>query len=277
VKIILAEHAGYCYGVERALGLVEKAIAVEQRPICILGPLIHNPQVVKELKDKGVQEVSSPGEAIGGSLVIRTHGVGPDILKQAENLKLKIIDATCPFVAKAQRRARQLVREGYRLIIIGEKHHPEVEGILAHAQGQAQVVQSLSELRNLKSSSRTGVVVQTTQQLETFQQIVGALASISQELKVFNTICHATNLRQSAARQVAKKSDVMVVVGGKNSANTSRLVQICQSENVSTYHIETARELNSDWLKGVDKVGVTAGASTPEFILAEVVEAIEKI
>lgn len=272
IEIVKAKNAGYCYGVERALRLVEESLESSKKPILSLGPLIHNPQVVKELEEKGIKAVDSLDNVSSGTVIIRSHGVKPQVLEEARKKKLDVIDATCPFVRKAQLVAAQLNQEGYTVVIVGEKTHPEVEGILAHAKNNAFVVESSREISKkiLKGASRIGVVVQTTQSLEKFKRVVAKLLTFTSELKVFNTICNATRKRQDAARQLALQTDLVIVVGGKNSANTTRLFQICQKINPLTYHIESPDEVKRSWFKGIKKIGITAGASTPKHLIVEV-------
>ncbi len=273
MKVEIAEHAGYCYGVERALTLAKEAAKSKPSPIRTLGPIIHNPQVVQSLVSMGIQAVDSIRDLESGTVIIRTHGVDPQVIIDARRRGLKVVDATCPFVAKAQRRAAALKAEGYAVVIVGERNHPEVEGILSHVEGDALVVEKASDVKMLKDK-KVGVVVQTTQSIENLKQVISALLPKTADLKVFNTICSATSQRQTAARKLADKADAMVVVGGKNSANTTRLAQICLERNPRTHHIETAEELNPDWFKGCELVGLTAGASTPDWLLEEVREAL---
>ncbi len=277
MRIELAEHAGYCYGVERALKLARQAARAYPKPIYTLGPIIHNPQVVKSLEEQGIYPASNLNEIRKGTMIIRSHGVDPQIITGAEKKGIHIVDATCPFVKKAQQRASKLVREGYELVIVGERDHPEVIGILAHAGGKALVAEKLSDLESLKGKKKIGVVVQTTQPEENLKLVVGELLTRATEIKVFNTICDATIKRQAVARELAKRVDIMLIVGGKNSANTSRLAQICRQTNPQTHHIETAKELNPAWFETNSHVGVTAGASTPDWILREVVDRLSQI
>lgn len=275
MRVKVADQAGYCYGVQRALRLTGAAVESERKPIFTLGPIIHNPQVVEEFAAKGVRQVGGVDDINAGTIIVRTHGVDPDIIEQVEAKGLSIVDATCPFVAKAQQRAAELVKDGYDLVIVGEKEHPEVVGILAHARGKAAVVERAEDGTKIRSA-RIGVVVQTTQSRENLREVVGVLAEGAAEIKVFNTICSATTRRQESAKKLAEEVDTMIVVGGKNSANTSRLFQICCDTGTDTFHIETARELDPAWIEGIDVVGVTAGASTPEWLLQEVLEKLEE-
>ncbi|HEX21601.1 MAG TPA: 4-hydroxy-3-methylbut-2-enyl diphosphate reductase [Actinobacteria bacterium] len=275
LEIKVAGHAGYCYGVERALKIAAEAIKSDRKPIFTLGPIIHNPQVVASFISEGVTSIEDINMVDEGMVIIRTHGIDPAIIIKAEARGLEVIDATCPFVAKAQKRAAELMGEGYQVIIIGERDHPEVIGILAYTGGQALVVEEVDDLKGLPLSKKLGVVTQTTQSLRNLTEITSVLIKQANVLKVYNTICHATTQRQTSARKLADMVDVMVVVGGKNSANTTRLAQICRKAGSKTYHLETAAELRAEWFAKAKTVGVTAGASTPEWLLDEVVQAIK--
>jgi len=276
VRVVIAQHAGICYGVERALKLAGEA-ADRGGAVHTLGPLIHNPQAVQALKDRGVFVASDVDEVSGGTLVIRSHGVDPAVIVAADEAGLEVIDATCPFVSTAQRHAADLTHEGYSVIIVGEAEHPEVEGILAHAGGVALIVQRASDLPERLPSKRVGVVVQTTQSASRLEEVVSALLSRVSELRVFNTICSATTKRQKAADELARTVDVMVVVGGRNSGNTTRLAEICRAVNARVHHVETSDELDSAWFTGAEVVGVTAGASTPDEQIRGVIDAIEAL
>jgi 4-hydroxy-3-methylbut-2-enyl diphosphate reductase len=265
-----------CYGVERALELAEEA-AGSGRTVRTLGPLIHNPQAVAALKDRGVEVAACLDEAEEGTLVIRSHGVDPAIIEAAQAKGLDVVDATCPFVSKAHDAARELKAAGYAVIIVGEADHPEVEGIAAHAGGDAIIVQSPDELPERFSNRRIGIVVQTTQSADRLAAVVQAVLPRIAELRVFNTICSATAKRQLSAEELAREVDVMVVVGGHNSGNTTRLAEICARVNERTHHVETADELDPAWFEGASIVGVTAGASTPDAQMAGVIDAIESL
>ncbi len=276
MRVVIAQHAGICYGVERALKLAGEA-ADGGGSVHTLGPLIHNPQAVQALKDRGVFVASGVDEVAEGTLVIRSHGVDPAVIVAAGEAGLEVIDATCPFVSTAQRHAADLTQEGYSVVIVGEAEHPEVEGILAHAGGSALIVQHASDLPERLPSKRVGVVVQTTQSASRLEEVVSALLGRVSELRVFNTICSATTKRQIAADELARTADVMIVVGGRNSGNTTRLAEICRAVNVRVHHVETADELDSAWFAGAEVVGVTAGASTPDEQIRGVIDAIEAL
>lgn len=274
MRVEVARYAGVCYGVERALKLAEEA-AAGGTEVHTLGPLIHNPQAVADLRDAGVSVATTLDEAVEGILVIRSHGVDPAIIEEACERGLDVVDATCPHVSKAHEAAEVLKRGGYSVIIVGEADHPEVEGIMAHAGGEALVVQSADEIPARLPSKRIGVVVQTTQSEARLVEVVQAVLPRVRELRVFNTICSATAQRQRAAEEIARDVDVVIVVGGHNSGNTKRLFEICSAVNARTYHVETAQDLDPSWFDGAASVGVTAGASTPDKQMQGVIAAIE--
>lgn len=276
MKIIAAEHRGFCYGVKRAVAMAEECIG-KPGTIQTLGPIIHNPQMVKRLADKGISAAEDLSQISNEStIIIRSHGVGPEVYEQAQAKKLQVIDATCPHVKKAQQAANQLLKEGYTVVVVGEKHHPEVKSIVEWSNGTALVVETIAEAMNVPVAARLGVVAQTTFVGEVFEAIIEVLEKKCQELKVSRTICTATELRQQAALELASKVDVMIVVGGKNSANTTRLGQLCSDAGSVVYHIETAQELTLKDFQGVLAVGITAGASTPDWIIEEVYQKVQE-
>lgn len=275
MRVVVARHAGVCYGVERALKLADEAAAGGGN-VASLGPLIHNPQAVAALERKGVGVASSLEEVDSGTLIIRSHGVDPAVIDEARTRGLHVVDATCPFVRAAHKCAAELHAGRYAVVIVGEADHPEVEGILAHAGGEATIVQRASDLPE-RLGRRVGVVVQTTQPPAVLKEVVEALLPRVSELRVCNTICSATEQRQAAAAELADQVDVIVVVGGKNSGNTTRLAEICVARNPRTHHVETADELDDSWFEGASVVGVTAGASTPDEQIKGVITSIEAL
>lgn len=273
-RIEIAAHAGVCYGVERALSMAADAATSAPAPVHTLGPLIHNPLVVKELEAQGVGLADTLDDAASGSIIIRAHGVVPAVIEQARARDLTVLDATCPYVKRVHAAAEKLVREGYQLIVVGESGHPEVEGIMGHADGAARVVSCADDLADLEISNRVGVVVQTTQTQATLAGVVSALLTRASEVRVINTICSATQERQHAASELASRADVMIVVGGKNSGNTRRLAQICAERCERTHHVEDACEIDPAWFTGAGLIGITAGASTPSSHIERAVKAI---
>lgn len=279
MKVLKAEHAGACYGVQRALDLAYRA-ARAGKPTCTLGPLIHNPQVVADLKAAGVDAVERVADIPGGTMVVRSHGVVPEVIEEARERGLEIVDATCPHVARAQKAAAHLAAEGRFVVVVGEAGHPEVEGICAHARAAGGDVAAVVDAADLPAAAtcagaRVGVVVQTTQSREVFERVVSALLERGVDLEVKDTVCTATRQRQDAAAALAGRADAFVVIGGRNSSNTTRLHEICSALCERSYHVESADELDPAWFAGCDTVGVTAGASTPESQIATVVARLE--
>jgi 4-hydroxy-3-methylbut-2-enyl diphosphate reductase len=277
VKAVVAEGAGFCFGVKRALKMAFEAARGGDGAVVTLGAIIHNPQVVARLEDEGLRVVKDLDDIAGGTLVVRSHGLPSSVLAEAQAKGMTIVDATCPFVKQAQERAVQLEREGHAVIVVGEEDHPEVLSITGSLEGPATVVDGTAELPELPKAERYGVVCQTTQPQEHLSAVVQELLSKAREIKVFNTICEATFDRQESALEMARRVDVMLVVGGRNSANTRRLWELCRDAGCDAYHIETADELEPKWFEGKEEVGITGGASTPQWIVDEVVEAVERI
>lgn len=275
MKIQVVKEAGFCFGVKRAIRLAFDAAKSKNGKAYTLGPLIHNPQVVDDLRKKGVQVTKGIGQIKAGTLIIRSHGVHPKLLKRIQSKGINVVDATCPFVKKAQRMAQLLYDEGYQVAVVGEADHPEVQGIVGCVDGSAMVINHNRMKKKLPHWVKLGVVAQTTLNIEAFKQVVAKLVENTEELKVCNTICHATARAQKATLKLASGVDTMVVVGGHNSANTTRLARLCRKQGTPTHHVETAADLRKTWFKGKKSVGVTAGTSTPERLIKEVVDRIK--
>lgn len=271
MNIVVAPRAGFCFGVQRALNLVHEVRAGEKGPVATLGPLIHNPRVVSELVRDGVRVVDEPEEAGSGVLVIRSHGATPDELRRAAGAGLRVVDATCPCLKEAQRRTVELCDAGYDLVLLGERNHAEVRATVGVTGDRARVVESAAEAGRLDLGSRVALTSQTTQTFDTFREVAVALLERARELVIVNTICNATAERQNAAAGLARQVDVMVVVGGRISANTARLAEVCRAVGTRTFLIEDASELRQEWFQGVQNAGLTAGASTPQGQIEEVV------
>ena len=274
IKVIKARRAGFCFGVKRAVDMAFRA-AEKGGNVFTLGPLIHNPEVIEILGLRGVSPIENIDDRRIRTLIIRTHGVSREISEKLSDKGYKIVDATCPFVKKAQQYAKLLRDDGYQVVIIGDVEHPEVKGLMSYAGDDAIVIQKDDALPHLKS--RVGVVIQTTQPVGVLKKFIHDAVEHVKELKVFNTICNSTALRLKETKEMAKKVDLMIVVGGKNSANTTQLAHLCTSMSVPTYHIETASEIKKGWFSNVHKVGITAGASTPDWIIEEVEDRIREI
>lgn len=278
MKVVKATHAGACYGVRRALDMALVA-AEGGEGASTLGPLIHNPQVVADLAERGIRAVDGPDAVDHGSVIIRSHGVTPEVRHAVEARSLEVIDATCPHVARAQKAAADLARRCEHVVVVGEAGHPEVEGLVAYAReaGGDVVVAGGPEdvLASLEGS--VGVVVQTTQTREALESVVEELREHGIEPEVQDTVCFATRQRQEAAASLAGKVDAIVVIGGRNSSNTTRLADICAAACPRTHHVETPDEIDDDWFLGCAVVGVTAGASTPEDHIDAVVARLEAL
>ena len=284
-NIKLAKHAGFCYGVKRAVETTKKLKTENKdKEIFVLGELIHNSHVINELSNLGIHTVDelpcNNSSKCTNICVIRSHGAAPEVFENAKQKGYEVVDLTCLDVKKVQQKAIELVQDGFLLVIVGKPEHPEVCAIKANAQPHGEKVIVAPDVKNLESfeeeikkHKRVGVVVQTTQRIENLQSVVNYLLPLSKELKVFNTICASTSLRQSEAKNLAKESDLMIVVGSKKSANTTHLAEIL-SGITSTIHIETDDELNNykELIEKTINIGVTAGASTPDNIINNVME-----
>lgn len=275
MEIFVAKSAGFCFGVKRAINIANSCSRETQGDIYTLGPIIHNPQVVKKLEESShIHAKKSIDDIAKGTVIIRSHGAKLEELKSAAEKGLNIVDATCPFVKKAQDLVSLLTNEGYKVILVGEKDHPEVKGLISYGSHDIKVVDSPEEMKDMPRRKKIGIVAQTTVPMEKLAAVVSFCLTKASEIKVFNTICNATSIRQEESAELARKVDRMVVVGGKNSANTRRLAEICRTIQPRTYHIEVAPELEAAWFEGAASVGVTSGASTPDWIIEEVVSRI---
>ncbi len=277
MEIIVAKRAGFCFGVKRAIDITLDMAKENKNGLFTLGPIIHNPQVIEKLAQEGIAPIEI--EELSGrpvsSLIIRTHGIPCNLYDVIASRNIRIIDATCPFVKNAQHYAKLLQENGYQVVILGDKNHPEVKGIMSYAGDDALVVDADTPLPRLKP--KIGMVVQTTQPIEALKKVLSLIVEHAKEVKVYNTICNSTALRLKETEDMARRVDVMVVVGGKNSANTTQLANFCRSVPVRTYHIETDGEIDPSWFRGVKTVGITAGASTPEWIIDKVKQRIHVI
>jgi small subunit ribosomal protein S1 len=275
MEIKLAKNMGFCFGVKRAIRIARQVRRETNEKVWTLGHIIHNPQVVKKLEEEGIVAADNLSEINTGYVIIRSHGVHPEILKKIRGKKLKEVDATCPLVKKAQERAKQLVSEGYETYVVGEREHPEVISIVGGTEGKVHVIDSVGGLKI--KDSKVGLVVQTTQSQDNLNRVVDYLLPRVLEMKVFNTICDVTSRRQKEVRRLAKKSDIVIIVGGKRSANTSRLAGIAREEGCLTYHIEEAKEIKDKWFTDVDRVSIASGASTPDWIIKGVIKKLKEI
>ncbi|MDR3049703.1 MAG: 4-hydroxy-3-methylbut-2-enyl diphosphate reductase [Elusimicrobiota bacterium] len=272
-EITIAKKAGFCFGVRRAIKLAEEAV-LQNKTVSVIGPIIHNPQEVKRLENLGIKTLKKPPTK-SGILILRTHGIPLSLHKTLKKKKnIEIIDAVCPFVKRAQKIVSDLAKKKESIIIVGENDHPEIIALRSYADNKCIVIENPHEAKKIKVSGKLNIVSQTTQSLENFDKIVKIIKGRN-EAKVFNTICKATFDRQNAAFELAKSADLMIVIGGKNSANTARLAQICK-KNAQTKHIESANDLKKEWFKNKNNICLTAGASTPDWIIKEAKLKIEK-
>ncbi len=279
MEILLAKDMGFCWGVRRAIDIMEKA-AAEKGKVTSLGPIVHNPQVVRDLKGKGVRITSGPLDGASGPVAITAHGVGPQMLEEARSRSSEVVDTTCPIVTRSQRWARKMADAGFTVVVFGDPDHPEVKGVLAWAGRNALALADAARIPDALPT-RLAIISQTTQSPERFALFVSQLmqqrlGKIS-ELRLINTLCHVTSSQQGAARDLAREVDVILVVGGRNSANTRHLLEVCREEGSTAYHIESADELRGEWLQGLQRVGVTAGTSTPDSAVETVVRRIQEI
>jgi len=276
VKIELASKYGFCYGVKRAIQIAE-----EHKNSFTYGPLIHNKDEISRLKDNFNIGLVEKLEDIknDNAVVIRTHGIPKDELAQLKKQENQIIDATCPYVTTPQNIVSKMSKEGYSIVIFGDKNHPEIKGVVSYAQNQnnAFVVLEKEELETLPLKSKVAVVSQTTKKPEDFLKIVNELILTKREVRVFNTICNATFENQDAAAELAQKADIMIIIGGKHSSNTKMLHSIAQNYCPDSYLIENEQELQADWFKNKNLCGISAGASTPDWIVQNVIDKIQKI
>ena len=280
MEVRIAENAGFCFGVKRAMNMAWDELENKNgNKVYSLGPLIHNKQAVDKYKEKGLLEMDSLDKVPNDSkLIIRSHGVAEDVYTQSKSKNMDIVDTTCPFVKKIHEIVKEFSNNGYKIIIVGNATHPEIVGINGWCNNEAFVVNSEEEVDNIpfNNDDKYCVVSQTTANLEHFDKIVEKINSKTNNLTVKNTICFATKERQLSATDLAKEVDCMVVIGGKHSSNTQKLVNICKNI-VPTFSIETKEELQKDMFEGFKVAGVTAGASTPDWIIDEIIEYLKEI
>lgn len=274
MNVTVAKSAGFCFGVKRAIDTVYQEIEKGEK-VFTLGPIIHNEQVVEELEEKGVKVINSIEDLADikdGTVVIRSHGVSEQVIRQLEKYDIKIVDATCPFVSKIHRIVQEKYREGFQIVIIGNKTHPEVEGINGWCKDSAAVLETVSEAEKFRPDpqKKLCIVSQTTFNYKKFKDMVDIFEKKSYDILVMNTICNATEERQTEAGTIARQSDAMLVIGGKHSSNTQKLYEICSKECPNTYFIQTLDDLNLELFQSFRSVGITAGASTPNNIIKEV-------
>lgn len=272
LRIELASSYGFCFGVKRAIKIAEGS-----RDSATYGELIHNADEISRLKDKfNVKTLTAMSELKDEkNIIIRTHGITKSDLKSLQDSGKKIIDATCPFVTKPQNIVEKMSSEGYDIVIFGDKNHPEIKGVMSYSKRAVFVVLNSDELKGVKFSKKVALISQTTKKIEDYQKIASYLMLRCSEVRVFNTICNATLENQEAARELAGRADVMIIIGGKNSSNTKQLYLICKMHCLDSYHIENETELKKEWFFNKKLCGISAGASTPDWIIQNVVDTIK--
>jgi 4-hydroxy-3-methylbut-2-enyl diphosphate reductase len=277
LKIILSKKMGFCFGVKKSVNLAKNALKARKDNLYMLGSIINNPQVIEYFTKKGVKIADNLDEVSEKSTIItRTHGISPTILKKAYQKRLSVIDTTCPYVRKVQKLARYLYEKDYFIVVYGDKKHPEVLSLLDTIQNNALVINSIPDAEKITIKKKIGFISQTTKNTYDFYKLSTVLLSRAEELRIFNTICKSTTERQKSVLELAKEVDVMLVIGGKESANTIRLAEIGKNHGVKTYHIETKNQIKCKWFHPEDKVGITSGASTPDWVINEVIDKLKE-
>jgi 4-hydroxy-3-methylbut-2-enyl diphosphate reductase len=276
-KIKLARYAGFCFGVRRAIKIAEESLARKKGPIFCWGELIHNTFVVQDLERKGLRVVENlKALPKGGYLIIRSHGVDPKIIAAAQKRGLVVIDATCPFVQKAQAIAKDFYQKKYQVVIVGDKKHPEVIGIRANTQNTALVVSGEKEAAQIKNFPRVGLLIQTTSKTELLKETAAKLLEKTKNLTVANTVCLNSFFKKEEIKTMAKDVDVLLVIGDRKSNNTKKLLETGLSCGIEAYQIESAEDIKAEWLRGKVRIGLTAGASTPDILIKQVKEKVKK-
>ena len=266
MEVIKSEHSGFCFGVKRAVNMVMKELEEAKGPLYTIGPIIHNPQMVKMLEEKGVIPVDDVTHVKEGVVVFRTHGIRKEEEEYIGKQGLKTLDAACPFVKRVRRYALELEKEGYTVVIVGDQNHPEVKSVLSYLHNDGIVLQRPAPVH----AKKIGVVSQTTLDADTLTDVVKGLIPGAEEVRVYNTICESTRVRQDEAVSLAAGVDIMLIVGGRNSSNTTKLYTKVKKTQPNAYHIETEMDLKPEWFAGKKKVGITGGASTPDLIIDSV-------
>jgi len=278
MEILLAESLGFCMGVKRAVDLAYRAREKsEGEPVVTLGPLIHNAQEIQRLADDGIGVADQNDKPSSGAVIIRAHGVAPDVYDDLKARGLRVMDGTCPYVHYSQRKAVELHDEGYTLVIVGDRNHPEIRGILGYVGDDAYVVKTVEDALALPPLERVGTIAQTTLTPEKYRKIVGLLRERVPDVKVCETICDATEENQAAVRELASEVELLYVIGGRHSANSNKLVEVAKEACPRSILIETEDEIRPEDVRGLERVGVSAGASTPDWMIRKVVERLREL
>jgi 4-hydroxy-3-methylbut-2-en-1-yl diphosphate reductase len=278
MNIYLAKARGFCMGVERSIGMAEEARANLDGEITILNEIVHNHSVVKNLEDKGIGRTNSVEKVNSGTLIISAHGVAPKVIEDARSRGLNVIDSTCPLVTVLHKAADYFIKRNYTVIVFGDENHDEMKGVKGHAPDRIIVLNKIDSLEDLPEiEGNVAFISQSTQSVERFEKAVKLVESKYKEVRVKNTICDATRQRQASILDLAPRMDLMIVVGSQTSANSQRLVQIAKQTGTPAHLIDNSDELQDLWLKDINNLGITAGASTPDSVVMDVVEAIKRI
>ncbi|MGE0130215.1 MAG: 4-hydroxy-3-methylbut-2-enyl diphosphate reductase [Blastocatellales bacterium] len=278
MEIVLAESLGFCMGVKRAVDMAYRAIGkADGQQVVTLGPLIHNSQEIERIERDGIKTAGETSIPENSTVIIRAHGVTPQALQSLKSRGLKIMDGTCPYVHYSQRKALELYEAGYTVVIAGDRNHPEIRGILGYINDEAYVVKTAEDVHSLPALDRVGVIAQTTISPKKYQAIIDALSASAREVKVCETICDATEENQKAIRELSAEVEMLYVIGGRHSANSNKLVETAREKCARATLIETAGEINPEDLRGVRRVGISAGASTPDWMIQNVVERLREI
>ncbi len=276
MEIIIAKNTGLCYGVKRALKMAKETRRRTVGQVFTLGDLIHNPRVIADLKNQGILSTDDLDSLKKGMVIIRSHGVSPEVYKHLQRKKIEAVDATCPIVKKIQKLVAKLAVEKQEIVIVGNKQHPESKGLIGYSRGRGIIIENENQAASLPPRKKRAVLAQSTQDLFLFERIVAVLIKKTEELRVFNTICHSTQTRQRATSELASLVQALFIVGGKNSSNTHKLFQISKRILPRTYFIENAGQIRPSMLRGAKKIGISGGASTPPEAIEEAVEKIKQ-
>ncbi len=275
MEIIIAKNSGLCYGVKRALQMAKVTRKQKKGEVFTFGDLIHNPQVIQDLKNQGIQSVEGFDQIKKGTVIIRSHGVSPEIYDILSRKKIDIVDATCPIVKRIQKLVAALAEKEDEVIIVGNKKHPEIKGLIGYSKGKGIIIEHENQAKNLPSKKRRAVLAQSTQDLFLFIRVVAALIEKTEELQVYNTICQSTQTRQKSTSKLASCVDALLIIGGKKSSNTQKLFQISKRILPNTYFIENAGQITPAMVKGAKIIGLSGGASTPPEAIKEAVAKIK--
>ncbi len=275
MEVKIAKNSGLCYGVKRALQIAKKTRQLKSGKVYTLGDLIHNPQVISDLRKRGILPINNPDEIKEGTLIIRSHGASPETYALLKQKNIEIVDATCPIVKNIQKLVSKLAKKEDEIIIVGNRKHPETIGLKGHSLGKGIIIENETEASKLPKKEKRAVLSQSTQDFNTFKEVAGRLMQSSEELNIHNTICKSTQVRQDATLKLASQVDVLFIIGGKNSSNTNKLYQISKTSQKNTYFIENSNQIDPKMIKGADKIGLSGGASTPPEVIQDVASKIK--